>query len=89
MPINDQSTDFQKLSLSKSIPHQVTFSKDMSVNQMPNPLEFHKKRGFVESAPKTVSVPILGELSSVRHGSPQQVSRARDASTGALPTLNS
>ena len=62
----------------------------MSANQMPNPLEFHKKRGFVESAPKTVSVPIIGsELSSVRHGSPQHVDRARDASAGALPTLNS
>ena len=79
--------------VSKSIPHQVKISKDLSVEQMPNPLEFHaasyhQKRGFVESAPKQASVPIMSELSSVRHSSPQQVARARDASLDALPTLN-
>ena len=79
---------------SKSIPHKVTFSKDLSVEQMPNPLEFHaasyhQKRGFAESAPKQASVPIISELSSVRHSSPQQVGRARDAFPDALPTLNS
>ena len=62
----------------------------MSKKQIPNPLEFHKKRGFVESAPKMVSVPIIrSELGSVRHGSPQQVAGARDVSTGALSILNS
>ena len=40
-------------------PHQVTFSRDLSVENMPNPLDFHanyhQQRGYIESAPKNTT----------------------------------